>query len=84
MLRMVGVEVPDTRAWRLERIRDVHPLVDALLTWRKADRVATTYGYSWLDANVGTDGRLHVFVELDGPHLLEQVDHGIAVKVGQR
>lgn len=57
MLRMVGVEVPDTRAWRLERIRDVHPLVDALLTWRKAERIQTTFGYAWLDENLGSDGR---------------------------
>jgi DNA polymerase-1 len=57
MLRMVGVEVPDTRAWRLERLRDVHPLVDALLTWRKAERVQTTFGYAWIDENLGPDGR---------------------------
>ena len=58
LLRRVGVEVPDTRAWRLEALRDAHPLVDALLTWRKAERVATTYGYGWLDEHVGADGRL--------------------------
>jgi DNA polymerase I len=58
LLRQVGVDVPDTRAWRLEPFRDVHPLVDALLTWRKAERIATTYGWGWLDAHVGTDGRL--------------------------
>ena len=57
MLRMVGVEVPDTRAWRLEGLRDVHPLVDALLTWRKAERVQTTFGYGWLDENLDADGR---------------------------
>lgn len=57
MLRMVGVEVPDTRAWRLEGLRDQHPLVDALLTWRKAERVATTFGYPWLDEHLGPDGR---------------------------
>ncbi len=57
MLRTVGVEVPDTRAWRLERLRDVHPLVDALLTWRKAERVQTTFGYGWIDENLGDDGR---------------------------
>ncbi|WP_426573605.1 DNA polymerase [Aquihabitans sp. McL0605] len=57
MLRVVGVEVPDTRAWRLEGLRDVHPLVDALLTWRKAERVQTTFGYAWLDENLGGDGR---------------------------
>ncbi|MCB0960172.1 MAG: hypothetical protein KDB04_11705 [Acidimicrobiales bacterium] len=57
MLRVVGVEVPDTRAWRLEQHRDAHPLVDALLTWRKAERVATTFGYPWLDERLGADGR---------------------------
>ena len=36
----------------------LHPFVDDLLVWRKAERVSTTFGYSWLDANVGADGRL--------------------------
>jgi DNA polymerase I len=58
MLRSVGVDVPDTRAWRLEPFRGVHPLVDALLLWRKAERLSTTYGYNWLDQHVGADGRL--------------------------
>ena len=58
MLRMVGVEVPDTRAWRLEQVRDAHPLVDVLLVWRKAERIQTTFGYGWLDEHLGADGRL--------------------------
>jgi DNA polymerase I len=58
MLRAVGVVVPDTRAWRLEPFRATHPFVDALLTWRKAERMGSTFGYGWLDAHVGTDGRL--------------------------
>jgi DNA polymerase-1 len=53
-----GIDVPDTRAWRLEQYRDAHPLVAALLEWRKAERIATTYGYGWLDAYLGADGRL--------------------------
>jgi DNA polymerase-1 len=57
LLRSVGIEVPDTRAHRLERHRDEHPIVDALLTWRKAERIATTYGYGWLDQYVA-GGRL--------------------------
>ena len=57
MLRRVSIDLPDTRAWRLEEHRDEHPLVDALLTWRKAERIATTYGYRWLDEHVG-GGRL--------------------------
>ena len=58
MLQRVGVDVPDTRAWRLEEMRDGHPFVDALLTWRKAERISTTFGYGWLEAHVGADGRL--------------------------
>ena len=58
LLAAAGVEVPDTRAWRLEEFRDSHPLVAALLEWRKAERVATTYGYGWLDEHLGADGRL--------------------------
>ena len=54
----VGIDVPDTRSWRLEPFRGAHPAVDALLEWRKAERIATTYGYDWLDRNVGPDGRL--------------------------
>jgi DNA polymerase-1 len=58
LLRRVGVELPDTRAWRLEAERDTHPIVDALLTWRKAERISTTFGYGWIDEHIGADGRL--------------------------
>src|SRR5580704_16028471 len=58
LLARVGVDVPDTRAWRLRDMQDAHPLVGALLEWRKAERIATTYGYGWLDEHLGADGRL--------------------------
>jgi DNA polymerase-1 len=58
LLRRVGIEVEDTRAWRLERLRPEHAVVDSLLRWRKAERIATTFGYRWLDEHVGDDGRL--------------------------
>lgn len=58
LLRRVGIEVPDTRAWRLEALRDAHPVVEPLLRWRRAERVETTYGYRWLDEHVGPDDRL--------------------------
>jgi DNA polymerase-1 len=58
MLRRLGIDVPDTRAWRLEAMRDVHPAVGALLRWRKAERIATTFGHTWLAEHVGDDGRL--------------------------
>jgi DNA polymerase-1 len=58
LLAKVGVDVPDTRAWRLREMKDTHRLVGALLEWRKAERIATTYGYAWLDEHLGADGRL--------------------------
>ena len=58
LLARAGVDVPDTRAWRLRQVREAHPVVGALLEWRKAERIATTYGYSWLDQHLGEDGRL--------------------------
>ena len=58
LLAAIGVDVPTTRAWVLEPYRQTHPLVDALLRWRKDERIATTYGYRWLDEHVGQDGRL--------------------------
>jgi DNA polymerase-1 len=58
LLRRVGIEVADTRAWRLEGLRDRHPVVDDLLAWRRAERIATTFGYRWLDEHVGADRRL--------------------------
>ncbi|MBE3200688.1 MULTISPECIES: DNA polymerase [Parafrankia] len=57
-LAAVGIDVPDTRSWRLTALRAAHPAVDALLVWRRAERVATTYGFRWLDEHVGADGRL--------------------------
>ena len=58
LLGRLGIDVPDTRSWRLEPLRGTHPAVAALLDWRKAERIATTYGYGWLDREVGADGRL--------------------------
>ncbi|MGL5911288.1 MAG: DNA polymerase, partial [Phycicoccus sp.] len=58
LLAAVGIDVPTTRKWVLEPYRTVHPVVDAVLTWRRDERIATTYGYRWLDAHVGADDRL--------------------------
>ncbi len=57
MLRRLDIDVADTRAWRLEQVREAHPVVDALLEWRKAERIASTYGYRWVDEHV-SEGRL--------------------------
>jgi DNA polymerase-1 len=58
LLAAAGIDVPDTRAWRLEEFKDKSPLVAELLEWRKAERIATTYGYAWLDEALGPDSRL--------------------------
>jgi DNA polymerase-1 len=58
LLAAVGVHVPNTRAGVLEPFRATHPVVEALLQWRKDERIATTYGYRWLDEHVGPDDRL--------------------------
>ena len=54
LLGRLGIEVADTRAWRLREVQDRHPVVAALLAWRKAERMSTTYGYRWLDEHLGT------------------------------
>jgi DNA polymerase I len=58
MLARFGLVLPDTRSWRLEPHAATSEPVAALLAWRKAERLATTYGWSWLERNVGSDGRL--------------------------
>jgi DNA polymerase-1 len=58
LLAVVGLDVPDTRAWRLESLAEAHPVVRPLLDWRRAERIGTTYGYGWLDEHLGDDGRL--------------------------
>ena len=52
MLRRTGLDLPDTRAWRLESLRESDPLIDALLNWRKRERIATTYGHGWMSEHV--------------------------------
>ena len=67
MLRRHGHDLPDTRAWRLEQLRTTDPLIDALLTWRKDERIATTFGWHWLDEHV-RDSRLRgEWASSDGP-----------------
>ena len=40
LLAAAGIDVRDTRAWRLEEFKDKSPLVAALLEWRKAERIS--------------------------------------------
>jgi DNA polymerase-1 len=58
LLARVGIDVPDTRSWRLEPYAVSSPAVAALLAWRKAERIATTYGWPWSERDIGPDDRL--------------------------
>jgi len=58
LLGRLGIDVADTRAWRLREVQDRHRVVGALLAWRKAERIGAAYGYRWLDEHLGVDGRL--------------------------
>lgn len=58
MLHVLGLDVADTRTGRLRTLEHRHPVVAALLAWRRAERIATTFGYEWLDEHLGPDGRL--------------------------
>jgi DNA polymerase-1 len=58
LLARHGIDVPDTRSWRLEAYAADSPGVAALLTWRKVERIATTYGWGWAERDIGADDRL--------------------------
>lgn len=58
LLARAGVDVPSTRKWVLEAQVHAHPVVPALLEWRRRERIATTYGWRWLREHVGPDDRL--------------------------
>lgn len=58
LLAAAGIEVPSTRKHVLEPYRDAHPVVAALLQWRKEERIATTYGLRWIENHIGPDDRL--------------------------
>jgi len=47
-----------TDAASLERIRDQHPIVEALLSYREVEKLRSTYGQGLLDV-VGPDDRIH-------------------------
>lgn len=58
LLRALGIDVPSTRKHVLEAFADAHPIVPALLDWRREERIATTYGLRWMAEHIGADDRL--------------------------
>ncbi|MGY1773166.1 bifunctional 3'-5' exonuclease/DNA polymerase [Blastococcus sp. SYSU D00813] len=53
-LRTAGLPVEDTRSWTIERLE--HPVVPALLEYRRLARLMTANGWAWLDT-WARDGR---------------------------
>ena len=47
-----------TDAASLEKIRDQHPVVEMLISYREVEKLRSTYGQGLLDV-VGADGRIH-------------------------
>lgn len=47
-----------TDAQTLEKLRDEHPVVEALLRWREVEKLRSTYGEPLL-AEIAPDGRIH-------------------------
>jgi DNA polymerase-1 len=47
-----------TDAQTLESLRDVHPIIEALLSYREVEKLRSTYGENLL-AEVASDGRIH-------------------------
>lgn len=45
---LVGVQLPDTKEATIKRYADEHPLMPALLEYRRASKLANTYGEDWL------------------------------------
>ncbi|MEJ5914230.1 DNA polymerase [Pseudokineococcus sp. 1T1Z-3] len=55
-----GLDLPDTRSWRLEQLAaapGAHPVLAALVGWRQRERFAVAHGHRWLAEHVA-GGRL--------------------------
>lgn len=78
LLRSVGIDAPSTRKHVLEPFRDVHPVVPALLAWRRDERIATTYGLRWIEECIGPDDRLRGrWTACDGAGGRMTAEHGL-------
>lgn len=55
-LKAAGIECQTTRQWELQRIR--HPVIPALLRYKKLSRLLSANGWAWIDSWV-QQGRFH-------------------------
>lgn len=78
LLTACGVRVTTTRKGELQPYRHAHPVVGALLDWRADERIATTYGYRWVDEHIGPDDRLRgAWTACDGAAGRMTAQHGL-------
>lgn len=59
VLRLLGIEVSDTRQETLDGLRDQHRIIPVLLEYREAAKRSGTYGMDWLKHVSPATGRLH-------------------------
>ena len=57
--KLVGVDLPDTRDETLALHAKEHEFIAALRNYRKASKLASTYGVDWLENGYYRDGRIY-------------------------
>jgi DNA polymerase-1 len=56
---LLGVDLPDTKDETLALYADEHDFIAALRDYRKASKLASTYGAGWLESGHYRDGRIY-------------------------
>jgi DNA polymerase I len=57
--KLLGVDLPDTRDETLARFAKEHNFIATLRDYRKASKLASTYGAGWLESGYHRDGRVY-------------------------
>jgi DNA polymerase I len=57
--KLLGVELPNTRDETLALYAKEHEFISALRNYRKAAKLASTYGAGWLESGYRQDGRVY-------------------------
>jgi DNA polymerase I len=57
--KLLGVDLPDTRDETLALYANEHQFISALRDYRKAAKLASTYGAGWLENGYHQDGRIY-------------------------
>jgi DNA polymerase I len=57
--KLLGVDLPNTRDETLALYANEHKFISALRDYRKASKLASTYGAGWLESGYYEDGRIY-------------------------